>query len=239
MKPFTKRCLIGMVLISLMLSACAGLHRKPSAPVAPWGETELEASQQVLLVIPERCLFWKTHSLYACEKKGETWRQAFDPMQAVVGRNGFAPPGEKREGDGRTPSGRFALGHAFGYAPEIVTRMPYRPATPEDVWVDDPTSPDYNRWVKRRETRAASYEAMRREDDQYKYGILIEYNTRPIVAGLGSAIFLHVWKSPDSPTAGCVAISEEDMVKILGWLDPSAHPVNVIYPYKKARRTCR
>jgi L,D-peptidoglycan transpeptidase YkuD (ErfK/YbiS/YcfS/YnhG family) len=94
-----------------------------------------------------------------------------------------------------------------------------------DIWVDDPQADDYNRWTKIQETKAASYEMMKREDNQYKYGIVIEYNTDPIIKGNGSAIFLHIWKGEGIPTAGCVAVSEEDIVKILDWLDPVAAPL--------------
>lgn len=155
---------------------------------------------------------------------------AFEPFPAVVGRNGFAPSGKKREGDGRTPSGRYRLGHAFGYAGSANTKMPYRQALTDDVWVDDPESPDYNRWVKLAETSAASYEKMKRDDDQYGYGVVIQYNTDPVIKGYGSAIFFHVWAGAWSTTAGCIAASEEDIRKILNWLDPAAKPMIIINP---------
>ena len=91
-----------------------------------------------------------------------------------------------------------------------------------------PTLDDYNRWVKKSETHAASYEMMKREDNLYKYGIVIDYNTDPVIKGNGSAIFLHIWKSEGIPTAGCVAVSEEDIIKILGWLDPAASPLMIM-----------
>jgi L,D-peptidoglycan transpeptidase YkuD (ErfK/YbiS/YcfS/YnhG family) len=103
--------------------------------------------------------------------------------------------------------------------------MPYRQATNDDVWVDDPNSIDYNRWVKKQDTHAASYEMMKRDDNLYKYGIVIEYNTDPVIKGNGSAIFLHIRKGEGIPTAGCVAVSEEDIIKIIGWLDPAAAPL--------------
>ncbi|MCG6533959.1 MAG: L,D-transpeptidase family protein [Syntrophales bacterium LBB04] len=112
----------------------------------------------------------------------------------------------------------------------INTKMPYRQALADDLWVDDPEAPDYNQWVKQSETSAASYEKMKRDDDQYKYGIVIEYNTDPVIKGHGSAIFFHVWKGESSTTAGCVAVSEEDIRKILNWLDPAAKPVIPINP---------
>jgi len=93
------------------------------------------------------------------------------------------------------------------------------------VWIDDVADPGYNRWVKQSETRAVSFERMRRADDLYKFGLVIEYNTDPVVFGHGSAIFFHVWAGPRSTTAGCVAAKEEDVRKILAWLDPEARPM--------------
>ncbi len=167
-------------------------------------------------------------AVYAAEKKRGTWVAALGPFEAVIGKNGFAAPGEKREGDGKTPSGMFRLGTAFGYAPAVDTRMPYRQATNDDLWVDDAAAEDYNRWVKKGETRARSYEKMRRDDERYKYGLVIEYNTLPVIRGLGSAIFLHLWKEPGVPTEGCVALSEGDMLRLLGWLDPAAQPLVIL-----------
>jgi L,D-peptidoglycan transpeptidase YkuD (ErfK/YbiS/YcfS/YnhG family) len=66
---------------------------------------------------------------------------------------------------------------------------------------------------------------MKRKDGQYRFGVVIEYNMNPVISGRGSAIFLHVWRGPDKPTAGCVALSEPDVLKILGWLDPALNPV--------------
>jgi L,D-peptidoglycan transpeptidase YkuD (ErfK/YbiS/YcfS/YnhG family) len=152
------------------------------------------------------------------------WQPAFGPLPAVIGGNGFAPAGGKREGDGRTPSGVFLLGFAFGYGPSAPTRMPYRQAQNESIWVDDASSPDYNRWTTKGASRASSFEWMKRKDGLYRYGLVVEYNMNPVVSGKGSAIFLHVWKGPGEPTAGCVALAEPDVLRILGWLDPALKP---------------
>ena len=104
--------------------------------------------------------------------------------------------------------------------------MPYRQATDDDFWVDDVISEDYNKWVKGK-PNAVSWEKMKRDDDQYKYGVVIEYNMHPIVKGKGSAIFLHVWKGGES-TLGCVSMSEEMILKILAWLDPAKKPLIIM-----------
>jgi L,D-peptidoglycan transpeptidase YkuD (ErfK/YbiS/YcfS/YnhG family) len=166
--------------------------------------------------------------LFALEERDGHWQQAFLPMEAVIGRNGFAHIGEKREGDGKTPSGVFPLSIVFGYHKTPPTRMPYRVITREDVWVDDPASPDYNTAVKRDRTAALSFEEMRRHDDLYKYVIVVDYNTMPVVKDRGSAIFIHLWKGPGEPSAGCIALAEDDVRKLIGWLDPLARPVIVL-----------
>jgi L,D-peptidoglycan transpeptidase YkuD (ErfK/YbiS/YcfS/YnhG family) len=222
-----------MTLAALSLMACAYFPSSSNIKTATLLSVHRNVTpdvSQVLLVMDERFLFFNSRKVYALEKSDFTWRQAMSSLDAVIGRNGFAPPGEKREGDGRTPSGLYRIGTAFGYADWITTKMPYRQALADDLWIDDPNAPDYNRWVKQTETQAASYEKMRRDDDLYKYGVVIEYNTGPVIKGYGSAIFFHVWASPKSTTAGCVAMSEDDILNILVWLNPEAHPVILINP---------
>lgn len=186
-----------------------------------------EATTQVLLVSADRPGDFKA-TMYVLEKRDGAWHEAFPPLPALIGSKGFAPPGEKREGDRRTPSGVFPIKLAFGYGERIDSRMPYRQAGEEDIWVDDAASPDYNRWVRRDETSATSFEVMKRQDDRYKYGIVIEYNTDPVVEGAGSAIFIHVRGGKNLPTLGCVALSEEDILKILARLDPAKQPLAVL-----------
>lgn len=166
------------------------------------------------------------------EFKDRNWQPVFGSMAATVGRNGIAPLNEKREGDGRTPSGTYALGPAFGYAPALDTKLVYRQATDNDFWVDDVESSQYNQWVTGK-PNAASFEEMRRKDDLYQIGVVIEYNTQPIVPGHGSAIFMHVWRGPGQSTSGCVALSQNDLQKVVAWLDKKHEPVILIQPPSK------
>lgn len=219
-------------LLFLIMSAgwvCAAVSAERSLP--GWVKDSLtilgDGASQVLLVTGDD--FSGFHAmLHLMEKRGGIWRSAVPPIPALIGEKGFAPPGAKREGDLRTPSGVFALKRTFGYATEIPSRMPYRRVGKNDLWVDDVTSPDYNQWVKRDLTSATSFEVMKLDDDRYKYGIVIEYNTDPAVPGMGSAIFLHVRRGENMPTLGCVALSEEDILKVLLWLDPKARPLSTL-----------
>ena len=105
--------------------------------------------------------------------------------------------------------------------------MPYRQATEKDFWIDDVDHPNYNKWVQDLEG-AKSSELMRRKDDLYKFGIVVDYNVKPVVKAKGSAIFFHIWRDQDRPTAGCIALSEDNLLKIIKWLDPQKNPVALL-----------
>ncbi len=160
------------------------------------------------------------------ERRGGCWQKTAT-MAAVAGRGGFVAAEAKREGDGGTPCGVYALGPVFGYAAANATAMPYRQITADDHWVDDPASPQYNQWV-RGAPQAASWEDMLRPDGLYRHGIVVGYNTRPIVPGKGSAIFVHLWRGPGEATSGCVALDEANLLRIIAWLTPAGQPVIVL-----------
>ncbi|HEV2362372.1 MAG TPA: L,D-transpeptidase family protein [Acidimicrobiales bacterium] len=167
------------------------------------------------------------------------WLLGFGPVTAELGFDGLAPAGRKSEGDGRTPSGIFALGRMFGIMPNPgVTGFSYQQVSSRDVWVDDPQSkyynleetlPDSRRW---RQTVCygadGCYSGAEPLDNPtaYPYAVVVQYNTGRVVAGAGSAIFFHV--SAGQPTTGCVAIPEGELVAIMRWLRPQDRPVIVI-----------
>jgi L,D-peptidoglycan transpeptidase YkuD (ErfK/YbiS/YcfS/YnhG family) len=148
------------------------------------------------------------------------WRRVFGPWTAWIGRNGMAPPGAKREGDGRTPSGTFGFGFFFGVDPDPGVLFPYRRVHTYDFWDDDPASPLYNLWVDADQANAgADPEPM--YVSAYDYGAVIAYNTAR-TPGLGSAIFLHI--NIGTPTAGCVTLPVGELLEILRWLNPADSP---------------
>ncbi len=188
---------------------------------------KINTSSQVLLVTNNSPSSFRV-KIHALKRQGDKWKIIRKSFNGTIGKNGFAGPGEKREGDGRSPSGIFSLELAFGYNRSIQTKMPYRQALPDDIWIDDVHAGDYNRWVKQDDTLAVSYEKMRRNDDLYKYGFVIEYNTNPVIRGYGSAIFFHIWRGENKATEGCVAVAEDEILRILGWLDPQAKPLIIM-----------
>jgi L,D-peptidoglycan transpeptidase YkuD (ErfK/YbiS/YcfS/YnhG family) len=153
------------------------------------------------------------------------WRLVAGPYGAFFGWGGISA--HKREGDGRTPEGSFAISTTiYGISPDPGLQMNYVRLSCGDWWDEDPTSPRYNRFVALRcgsaPTFAGTSEALWREVPAYDLFADIEYNADPVVDGAGSAIFLHV--STGQVTNGCVALSENELRRILRALRPDAHP---------------
>ena len=131
-----------------------------------------------------------------------------------LGRTGISV--HKREGDGKTPRGIFALYQLWWRDDRVmhpVCGLKKRRIRVRDGWCDDVNSPRYNKPVLRPFT--FSHEEMQRDDPVYDYVIEIGYNMRPIKRGRGSAIFLHLARDTFEPTAGCVAIPRAKIVRFL------------------------
>ncbi len=169
-----------------------------------------------------------TATLTAYQEGPGGWTQVFGPLTAQIGEGGFAPPGEKQEGDLRTPSGSYGFGFFFGVdsEPSGIT-FPWRAISSSDVWNDDPSSPYYNQWIDEATQGVAAAgadpEPMYDVPD-YDYGAVIDYNTNPVshTPPDGSAIFFHY---STVPTVGCVALPYlSELVQVLQWLNPADDP---------------
>jgi L,D-peptidoglycan transpeptidase YkuD (ErfK/YbiS/YcfS/YnhG family) len=114
----------------------------------------------------------------------------------------------------------------YGIAPNPGIALAYHRLGCGDWWDEDPASPTYNRFRHVSCGTTPSFgggsEALWRISPQYRYFAVIEYNARPVVAGRGSAIFLHV---AVASTAGCVSLPEARLVRLLRWLRPTSRPL--------------
>jgi L,D-peptidoglycan transpeptidase YkuD (ErfK/YbiS/YcfS/YnhG family) len=151
------------------------------------------------------------------------------PWSAWLGWNGLSL--HHGEGDGTTPIGAFGIGPVmYGIAPDPGVAYRYHQLVCGDWWDEDPTTPDYNRFVHvpcgTRPPFGGGSEALWTEAPAYDYFALIDYNTAPIVPGRGSAIFLHV--ATGGTTSGCVSLNEPELVHTLRWLRPAEHPLIAI-----------
>jgi D-alanyl-D-alanine dipeptidase len=120
----------------------------------------------------------------------------------------YARRGEpmKVEGDKRAPAGVYPIGRSFGILAS--TRPDYLHVTPDTICVDDLSSPSYNSIASRaRLGPKVSAENMSKALPMYRRGLLVNYPT-DAKRKAGSCIFIHVWRSPTTGTAGCVAVPE-------------------------------
>ena len=135
-------------------------------------------------------------------------------LRAGIGRGGITH--HKIEGDGATPAGALPLLRVLYRADRIArprAPVPLEPIAEKDGWCDDPFDPAYNTQV--RLPYHARHEELWRRDALYDLVGVLGWNTRPVVPGHGSAIFLHVAADGYAPTEGCIALALPDLVHLL------------------------
>jgi L,D-peptidoglycan transpeptidase YkuD (ErfK/YbiS/YcfS/YnhG family) len=138
----------------------------------------------------------------------------------VIGRGGTIDPNQKCEGDGATPLGTYALRELW-YREDRVRKpecvLTPHIITPEDGWCDDSSSENYNHPIRLPTTE--HHENLWLENDTYNLIVPLGYNDEYPIPGKGSAIFLHVARPAFTPTDGCVAMRQEDLLEILARVD--------------------
>lgn len=154
-------------------------------------------------------------------RDGEEYRARWGELQwrCAVGHGGFTST--KREGDGATPIGCWPFRRLLYRAdrlPAPETALPAAAIAADDGWCDAPDDPAYNQPV--RLPYPASHEVMQRSDGLYDLVVVLGYNDDPVVAGRGSAIFLHVAQDDYRGTEGCVALAREHLLRVLAGAGP-------------------
>lgn len=214
----SKLASIFLVLFFFLIYLCVPINKSSADPCRVAHLQNIpNFSSQVILVNHIKSF---EAEVTVCKKQDHTWKQAWGPFPAVVGKRGIAPVGEKKEGDMRTPAGLYPVGDAFGSEP-LALKMDFKYITADDKFIDDVSHSGYNTWVKGN-TNAKSYESML--IDVYRIGAVVNYNMNPVIPGAGSAIFIHLWRSIHSGTHGCIAMEESHLLKLLHWLDKEKHP---------------
>ena len=164
-------------------------------------------------------------SLRLWRRQGRCWAPVAGPWTARVGWNGLS--GNRREGDGTTPTGVYTLGRTmYGNAANPGVRYRYRRLQCGDWWNEDPRTATYNTF---QHVRCGSKPPFRvttpglwQETRAYRHFAVIEFNMRPVVPGRGSGIFLHA--QTGRSTNGCVSLPADRLVSVLRWLDPAKSP---------------
>lgn len=156
-------------------------------------------------------------------------------LPCSIGRGGVVA--DKREGDGGTPAGEHLIVGGF-YRPDRLARQTVPkwldPMGPRDLWSDDGADPDYNHHVTA--PHPFSHEALRRADPLYDLVLVTDWNWPDATPGKGSAIFLHIWRGPRVPTAGCIAFSLPHLLWITDRIGPGT---KLIVPQTLAGRGLR
>jgi L,D-peptidoglycan transpeptidase YkuD (ErfK/YbiS/YcfS/YnhG family) len=142
-------------------------------------------------------------------------------VRAALGPAGVFAAADKHEGDGASPAGVWPMRYVLyrpdrGGQPE--TALPVRALAPDDGWCDAPADPHYNQAVKL--PYPTSAEHLWREDGVYDLIVVLGHNDDPPVAGMGSAIFLHIARPDFRPTEGCVAVARADLEALLRLAKP-------------------
>ena len=155
--------------------------------------------------------------LYDRTSPGDIWRPRGSIEPAVIGKAGMAwsrfwgqlARGKepiKVDGDKRAPAGIYSIGRSFGILES--SRANYLHVTPDTICVDDPSSPAYNSIASRARVGPKVHaENMSQVLPMYRRGLLVNYPT-DAKRKAGSCIFIHVWNSSSTGTAGCVAMPE-------------------------------
>jgi len=239
MGPNTLRRFLSSLFIVFVLTCTSNGQNSP-----------LSSSTQIVVVTTAD---WKSitgHAqLFERKKPGASWKEAGVPFEIVVGKTGLAwgsglltgsteirkaTDPLKREGDGKAPAGVFRLSKAFGYAPQppAGVKLDYVSLSPSIECVDDTASRYYNRIEDRASVTPDwnSSEHMRRSDELYRWGVVVDHNADPPQAGGGSCIFMHIWRGPGQGTVGCTAMPQAKIEALLAWIDPSSHPLLIQMP---------
>ena len=139
--------------------------------------------------------------------------------RCAIGHAGISQ--NKREGDGTTPVGCFALRRVLYRSDRIAppqTALSVDAIKKTDGWCDNSEDSNYNRLVTLPYT--GSYERLWREDALYDLIVVLGFNDEPPTPGAGSAVFLHVADSLFTPTGGCIALARDTLIALLTHCTP-------------------
>ena len=230
-----KRALVGSLFLATVLgvaplnSTSVGALQHPRALSACNGFADSIAGTSKsgqLITVTAPALGSQNATLELFIRQGGCFRLSGNPYSALVGLNGLST--HHHEGDDTTPIGLFGFQSTmYGVLPNPGVAYAYHRLVCGDWWDEQSSSPLYNHFVHvacgTRPNFGGDSEALWQTVPSYDYFAVIAYNRHPIVPGKGSAIFLHV--STGQPTAGCVSIPVDELLRILRLLKPDMKPL--------------
>ena len=205
---------------------------------------DLDDSRQLVVGIAPG---WDSSSgqIQRFERNGREWKAVGKPIAVLFGRQGLAwgrglrgtdePGTHKAEKDWCAPAGLFRIGTIYTYDRALPegSDYPFHTVTEADAWVDDPSLPHYNQHVVVDPKNPPPWfqkQKMRHGDFAYRWLVEVRHNADPPIPGAGSAIFFHIRRGPQRPSAGCTTMAEEDLVTLIRWLRSSQTPCYALLP---------
>ncbi|CAL7962844.1 conserved exported hypothetical protein [Gammaproteobacteria bacterium] len=237
------------ILIVTSSAYSATLHEDNSINQNP-----LVFSKQIIVVIGKN---WDSTSgilqRYERSNLGDSWQKAGGQVRVVLGKNGMAwgyglhgdpllakeqrkEPIITTEGLKRSPVGAFEIPLAFGKddAKDWGVKLPYNQISKTlycscdksyNRIVDATTIEEQEDW-----DRGENMQSYVDDSGLYIHGAVIAHNYSSAIHGRGCCFFIHVWRSPEKPTAGCTAMASDNAKEIISWLEPQKKPVLVQFP---------
>lgn len=203
---------------------------RPSNTPLPIGRTKTAKICSQIITVTTKGLKAATARVNVYEKSSGKWKQVYKNLYGVVGIKGMMY--NRKQNTKTTPVGVFSITQGFGKVENPGVKFLYRKIQNNDYWVTDPKSKYYNTWQKGPANGRWDEEEQEHLIDKagYKYVAVIDFNTDK-VPYVGAAIFLHVISERDKKgTIGCVAMSENDLLKVLKWIDPSKETRIILCP---------
>jgi L,D-peptidoglycan transpeptidase YkuD (ErfK/YbiS/YcfS/YnhG family) len=235
---FFKAAIVGRMLRAIKVATMAAVTLGVSFA------NELDGVKQLIVsVAPD----WdsSTGKLQRFERSGRNWQAVAPPIAVLFGKNGLVwgrgvlgtdePGPHKTERDGRAPAGVFRIGTIYTYDAALPAGadFPFHTVGAGDAWVDDVANPQYNRHVVVDPANPPPWfekQKMRHGDFAYRWLVEIRHNSDPPVPNGGSAIFFHIRRGPQRPSAGCTTMAESDLVPLVKWLRAEQRPHYVLLP---------
>jgi L,D-peptidoglycan transpeptidase YkuD (ErfK/YbiS/YcfS/YnhG family) len=239
-----------LILITITLAAFAEIPVQTLQMIVVKNKTWDSVSSEIILYqrdnLDAKWQIFGKPIISVVGKKGLGWGRGIFKKEDISG--GII----RQEGDKRAPAGIFTISNSFGVFPvnyakkQIDLKMPYIHLTDSVQCIGDSSSAYYNMlldtktvtpdWLDESNNELMLLDGIR-DEAAYKWGLFIDNNSdknpEPEMKRqkfAGSCIFMHIWKGPDKGTSGCVATDEENLKKIIQWLDHTKNPVIVILP---------
>ena len=205
-------------LLGLLVAGAIAVATAPAVPAAgaPWFARQVGNATQVISVIGDG---GSSAKMDVYQRTGAGWQPIGVGIPAHVGSAGMTP--QAKDGYPATPMGVFSLDSVFGTAPSPGGGLPYVQVGPDHWWDGDMKSPTFNTMqvCKKEQCRFDTDASENLDIPEYVHSVVMGVN-KARTPGNGAAFFLHA--TDGGPTAGCVAIDDPTLVKIIQWMRPGA-----------------